>query len=407
MPGHDNCVVPGCPNRRDWCKWGLFPGAAPVAGRVVYVKRRLCGSELSRKGCENAAEICKSVSFSRLPGAKRQVLRKVWCTKIPRTKHSDDGELSRLQCPLRERFESWGCRSLEIWRWASDDEAENVDFACCGDFAAKGQLWGRGGRREWWWRLYFANRWPSLRLRRCTGSQRRPRRPRRAAEGASGQDCGLREGSFPHSAWFAGKQGDCGETEVFLPQVIERREKFPFFQGCLGADLSQFSGHSWWLCTFHDVLCWCPWRPWREEAIAAIKTFVSGRWAADDFGEAPPWLSGVRPGSTVWHLTANHIPDFQCLDTMYVSRLPWNWHLAIVESGYAFMPDSFRQKYPSTRVIIDGTEFHIEKLANPNVQASTWSNYKNTNTLKLLVGVTPNGVICFLSNLWGGRISDK
>ena len=85
MPGHDNCVVPGCPNRRDRCKWGLFPGAAPVAGRVVYVKRRLCGSELSRKGCENAAEICKSVSFFRLPGAKRQELRKVRCTKIPRT----------------------------------------------------------------------------------------------------------------------------------------------------------------------------------------------------------------------------------------------------------------------------------------------------------------------------------
>ena len=71
------------------------------------------------------------------------------------------------------------------------------------------------------------------------------------------------------------------------------------------------------------------------------------------------------------------------------------------------MPDSFRQKYPSTRVVIDATEFHIEKPANPDVQASTWSNYKNTNTLKLLLGVTPNGVISFLSNLWGGRISDK
>ena len=72
-----------------------------------------------------------------------------------------------------------------------------------------------------------------------------------------------------------------------------------------------------------------------------------------------------------------------------------------------FMLDSFRQKYPSTRVIIDATEFHIEKPANPDVQASTWSNYKNTNTLKLLVGVTPNAVISFLSSLWGGRISDK
>ena len=58
-------------------------------------------------------------------------------------------------------------------------------------------------------------------------------------------------------------------------------------------------------------------------------------------------------------------------------------------------------------MIIDATEFRMEKPANPDVQAATWSNYKNTNTFKLLVGVPPNGVISFLSSLWGGRISDK
>ena len=72
-----------------------------------------------------------------------------------------------------------------------------------------------------------------------------------------------------------------------------------------------------------------------------------------------------------------------------------------------FLPDVFKEKYPHTRVIIDATEFPIEKPANPDVQAATWSNYKNKNTLKLLVGVTPNGAISFLSPLYGGRISDK
>ena len=52
-------------------------------------------------------------------------------------------------------------------------------------------------------------------------------------------------------------------------------------------------------------------------------------------------------------------------------------------------------------------QFFIEKAANPTAQAATWSNYINANTFKLLVGVTPNGVISFLSDLWGGRISDK
>ena len=72
-----------------------------------------------------------------------------------------------------------------------------------------------------------------------------------------------------------------------------------------------------------------------------------------------------------------------------------------------YMPLGFAKKYPSTHVVIDATEFRIEKPANPDVQAATWSNYKNTNTFKLLVGVSPNGVITFLSPLWGGRVSDK
>ena len=40
-------------------------------------------------------------------------------------------------------------------------------------------------------------------------------------------------------------------------------------------------------------------------------------------------------------------------------------------------------------------------------QSETWSDYKHHNTWKLLVGVTPNGQVSFLSDLWGGRVSDK
>ena len=34
-------------------------------------------------------------------------------------------------------------------------------------------------------------------------------------------------------------------------------------------------------------------------------------------------------------------------------------------------------------------------------------NYKHHNTVKLLIGITPQGVISFLSKDWGGRVSDK
>ena len=37
----------------------------------------------------------------------------------------------------------------------------------------------------------------------------------------------------------------------------------------------------------------------------------------------------------------------------------------------------------------------------------TFSSYKNDNTYKALVGISPNGVITFVSSLYPGSISDK
>ena len=63
--------------------------------------------------------------------------------------------------------------------------------------------------------------------------------------------------------------------------------------------------------------------------------------------------------------------------------------------------------YPSTRVIIDCAEIPIEVPSNPDAQRVTWSTYKNRNTGKALVGITPGGVISFLSPLYGGSVSDR
>ena len=71
------------------------------------------------------------------------------------------------------------------------------------------------------------------------------------------------------------------------------------------------------------------------------------------------------------------------------------------------MPDSFRSLYPRTRCIVDTTELYIEMPANLTAQQLTFSNYKNCNTFKALVGITPSGAICFVSDLYGGNISDK
>ena len=71
------------------------------------------------------------------------------------------------------------------------------------------------------------------------------------------------------------------------------------------------------------------------------------------------------------------------------------------------MPTQFKELYPSTRVIIDCTEFPIEKPSDPDSQRCTWSTYKNRNIFKLLVGITPSGAISFLSSLYGGSVSDN
>jgi len=40
-------------------------------------------------------------------------------------------------------------------------------------------------------------------------------------------------------------------------------------------------------------------------------------------------------------------------------------------------------------------------------RAETWSQYKHHNTAKFLIGITPQGVISFISQGWGRRVSDK
>ena len=71
------------------------------------------------------------------------------------------------------------------------------------------------------------------------------------------------------------------------------------------------------------------------------------------------------------------------------------------------MPQSFKDTYPQTRVIIDCTELFIEMPSSLRSQSKTYSNYKHHNTAKGLVGISPSGMITFVSDLYSGRRSDK
>ncbi|CAF1580513.1 unnamed protein product, partial [Rotaria magnacalcarata] len=71
------------------------------------------------------------------------------------------------------------------------------------------------------------------------------------------------------------------------------------------------------------------------------------------------------------------------------------------------LPLEMKKNYPYVRVIVDCTEFEIEQPTNPQAQQDTWSTYKKTNTAKGSVGIMPNGIVSYISPLYGGATSDK
>ena len=71
------------------------------------------------------------------------------------------------------------------------------------------------------------------------------------------------------------------------------------------------------------------------------------------------------------------------------------------------MPVAFRKFFPKCVCILDCTEVFIERPSDLKARAQTWSNYKQHNTVKILIATTPQGSISFMSKAWGGRVSDK
>ena len=77
------------------------------------------------------------------------------------------------------------------------------------------------------------------------------------------------------------------------------------------------------------------------------------------------------------------------------------------ESLRKTLPMDFRKHCPNCVVIIDCFEIFLDRPLNPLARAQTFSSYKHHNTVKYLIGISPQGTVTFISEGWGGRVSDK
>lgn len=122
----------------------------------------------------------------------------------------------------------------------------------------------------------------------------------------------------------------------------------------------------------------------------SIKQGLTGRFLADVFGVSNTLVNKIF---VTW--TA-----FLSLELQHLIHWPTRAQIR------KCLPRSFKN-YPNTRVVIDCTEFQLEKPKTTTAQIQTWSEYKQRNTLKALVGISPSGAFTFVSKLWSGNISDK
>lgn len=65
------------------------------------------------------------------------------------------------------------------------------------------------------------------------------------------------------------------------------------------------------------------------------------------------------------------------------------------------------EKYKNVRVVLDFTEITVQKPKCLSCRIKLYSTYKSNFTIKYLIGISPAGLITFVSKPYGGRASDN
>ncbi|KAL2096811.1 hypothetical protein ACEWY4_006018 [Coilia grayii] len=99
--------------------------------------------------------------------------------------------------------------------------------------------------------------------------------------------------------------------------------------------------------------------------------------------------------STISNICRAWIPT---MATVLKPLIKWPSKGAVLKS----LPHSFKN-FKRCRCIIDCTGIFIDRPTNVTARAQTWSNYKHSNTIKYLIGISPAGAITFISSGWGDK----
>jgi len=125
-------------------------------------------------------------------------------------------------------------------------------------------------------------------------------------------------------------------------------------------------------------------------------------------------LCGLRQGFAELHLAHLFNVSQPTVSRIFISWIDYMYlklgHINIWPSRKLVdetMPHDFKEKYPTTRVIIDCTEVRCEMPSSLLLNSELFSSYKHHTTLKALVGISPKGFFTFIGQLYTGSISDR
>lgn len=104
-------------------------------------------------------------------------------------------------------------------------------------------------------------------------------------------------------------------------------------------------------------------------------------------------------------LPVSHIANLFNISSSTLSRLFTSWVnllFFVLGSINFWLP-----KIPSTKVILNATEFKIQTPSSLLRQSQVFSQYKSTTTAKALLGIAPSGSVTSVPQLYTAGISDE